>query len=190
MGRLPESIRRFARRQASAVAFFWELDLAMRPRDLNLPEELWGRFSFDVRELPALEQYRREVMETRYGDVDLDADPDPDMDTDFDEEGRRWHRSLVLQVIDNGDVIVFDRGGGVDDCGVFYVAHAEWMWLGRDFAEFIETFTLLGCPGPESWQWDSFVTAATLRRAGRGAPTSRPLIRPGHETDAPSCAHG
>ncbi len=81
--------------------------------------------------------------------------PDPE-----DPYDRIWHGKLSFQDVPNGDQLTLDLGGGSDP-SVVYLSHegdvSLGMRLGRDFIDFVDRWSLLGCVGPEDWQLENFV---------------------------------
>ena len=65
--------------------------------------------------------------------------------------------------VPNGDMIAIDRRSP-DDESVIYLSHDDGQGhgfvLGRDFADFIDRWTMLGCPGPEDWEWLQFCSSS------------------------------
>lgn len=72
----------------------------------------------------------------------------------------KWYNKLAIISVINGDMIGVDLGNA-DGC-VVYLSHEgdenlHGMILGRNFTEFMEYWSILGCVGPEGWEIEPFV---------------------------------
>jgi hypothetical protein len=147
---LPDSLRRVLLDFSSAVSIRWRL-----PRDFELPEALreifGGELIWDVRRLVEVEQERASWQQNVF----------PNAGNAYDVV---WHNKLGFMTVPNGDVIAFDLAGGSDP-PVVYLSHDDGEGhgyrLGDNFADFIDRWSSLGCPGPEDWQMMPFVESAT-----------------------------
>lgn len=147
--KLPGSLREVLTGFAHAVEFGWYLPLDRRfPPPFH--EIFGGNFSWDLGQLVRLEQTRREWIARVFSDP---SDP-------YD---RVWHEKLAFMEVPNGDLLAVDlaRPGAP----VVYLSHDDGAGhgylLGRDFADFIDRWSTLGCPGPEDWQMLPFLGGPT-----------------------------
>ncbi len=156
--RLPAAFRSVLSQFSATVSLRWQLPLDQRP-----PEPLHGIFSggceWSLVDLPLLESQRRSWVEKVF----------PDSENTYD---RVWHEKLAFQVVPNGDLIALDLGNATPG-SVTYLSHDDGEGhgykLGRDFIEFIENWTLLGCPGPEDWQILPFIDSPVSGITAHGA---------------------
>ncbi|MCS7286927.1 MAG: SMI1/KNR4 family protein [Anaerolineae bacterium] len=77
-----------------------------------------------------------------------------------DPYSSKWYNKLAIISVINGDMIGIDLGNA-DGC-VVYLSHEgdeslHGMILGRNFSEFMEYWSMLGCVGPEGWEIEPFV---------------------------------
>lgn len=134
--RLPFSLRRVLLGYARQLEFSWWLPKPARP-----PHPFRGIFSggcnWSVDRL------------TRCGDRQNGWPgglfPDPNHPYD-----RVWHGKLTVTEVPNGDFIGIDLEDG-DDGSVYYLSHDDGeghgYHLGENFIDFVDRFSLLGCPG-------------------------------------------
>ena len=82
-------------------------------------------------------------------------------DDSFDDN---WRNAFLFSHVPNGDYLAFDMRV-LPDPPVIYLSHEEGeahgRRLGTDFIDFMERWTLLGCPGNEDWQMMPFLPDAT-----------------------------
>lgn len=68
-----------------------------------------------------------------------------------------WHDKYPFMGVVNGDIVSVARDGRV-----VYLSHdggaGHGCTLGADVFDFLDRWTLLGCPGPEDWQWLPFTS--------------------------------
>jgi hypothetical protein len=106
-----------------------------------------GGFKWSIRDLLGAEQRRKGWADAVF------ADPD-------DAYGQVWHNKLGFLSIANGDSLAFDLAHG-PDYPVVYLSHDDGVChgytLGESFVAFMDRWTLLGCPGPETWVLEAFV---------------------------------
>jgi SMI1 / KNR4 family (SUKH-1) len=146
--RLPESFRDVLLQFSARVEFWWSL-----PDDAEPPIEsvFSGGCCWDLAALPEIEQRRRGLVEGRFSNAD-------------DPYSKVWHDKLAFFDVENGDQLAFDLHGGVRQ-PITYLSYeggeGHSYLLGHDFADFVDRWTLLGCPGPEDWQVLSFLSSPT-----------------------------
>lgn len=137
---IPRTLRRLFG-LARSVTAWWHLD------EIDPPQPFGDLFSGECDwslDLVAgrLEDYRGWVAEVF---------PDPN-----DRYDRVWHDKYPLLDVPNGDVVALDA-----DERVVYLSHDDGeghgLILGQNVFEFLDEWTVLGCPGPEDWQWLPFV---------------------------------
>lgn len=73
-----------------------------------------------------------------------------------------WYDKLAIISVYNGDMIAIDQKDA-DGC-VIYLSHdgdeaSHGLLLGKNFYEFMEHWSSLGCVGPASWELEHFVDA-------------------------------
>ncbi|MGV3719452.1 MAG: SMI1/KNR4 family protein [Actinomycetota bacterium] len=109
-----------------------------------------GECYWDLHQLVALEESRRSWISSVF--------PDPENEYD-----RVWHQKLAFMEVGNGDLLALDLGQ--EGAPVVYLSHdggeSHGYLLGRDFADFIDRWSLLGCPGAEDWQMAPFLSGPT-----------------------------
>lgn len=80
-----------------------------------------------------------------------------------DTFGEDWTNAILFSHVPNGDYLSFDKRL-MPDSPVFYLSHEEGdahgRRLGENFADFMERWSLLGCPGNEDWQMMPFLPDA------------------------------
>ncbi len=82
--------------------------------------------------------------------------PNPD-----DPDDAVWHDKLSFLEVGNGDQLAINMKKD-ESPFVTYLSHEldemhGWR-LGPDFIDFVNKWSLLGCSGPEDWQFAPFVT--------------------------------
>ena len=127
---------------ARSVESWWHLADAVEP-PTPFEEIFSGGFEWSVDHAVAeIEDYRSWVTHVF-----------PDLDDPYDAV---WHAKYPWLSVPNGDRIALD----VDE-RVVYLSHDDGVGhgylLGRDVVDFLDRWTVLGCPGPEDWQWLPFV---------------------------------
>jgi hypothetical protein len=138
--KLPESFRRVITRYSSSMQMAWFL-----PNEIELPkpfnEIFSGNCEWDLSALPELEARRKNWIEVCF--------PNPEKPYD-----KIWHNKLAFHAVDNGDMLAFDLSQG--SFPVVYLSHdgdeSHGYILGKNFEDFVDKWTQLGCPGTEDWQ--------------------------------------
>lgn len=146
---LPAAFRQVLTQFSAEVEFRWFL-----PKRFELPDALRGIFSGECRwsldRLSAIEDSRRQWVEGCFPNVE-------------DEYDRVWHNKLAFLDVKNGDMLALDLA--LSPSPVVYLSHdgddTHGYRLGADFADFIDRWTLLGCPGAEDWQMMPFLDSPT-----------------------------
>jgi hypothetical protein len=149
--RIPESFREVLLNFASKLDFGWELNDC-----IDLPKEFRGIFagecSWNINDLIDIDDERKGWVKECF--------PDPDNEYD-----RVWHNKLAFISVGNGDKIAFDLDKYPEYTPVIYLSHDDGEGhgyvLGNDFKDFIDKWTLIGCPGSEDWQMIPFVDTNT-----------------------------
>jgi hypothetical protein len=142
---LPSSLRGVLAFVSAHVEFRW-----FASKDMRFPEPFHQNFSGDMHwSLPLLVQYaqdKQQWIETVFKNPD-------------DPYDRVWHNKLAFHEVGNGDYLAIDlepasRGN------VVYLSHDDGQGHGHvlapSFAELLERWAPLGCPGAEDWQWMPF----------------------------------
>lgn len=146
---LPPEFRRVLTEFSADVELRWFL-----PDGFPLPQplreifsgECWWRLSLLV-----------DMEAGRKGWVDS-CFPNPD-----DAYDRVWHGKLGFLEVGNGDLLSLDVAAS--PASVVYLSHDDGeghgYHLGSDFIDFIDRWSLLGCPGGEDWQMLPFISGPT-----------------------------
>ncbi len=147
--RLPESFRTVLSEFSSTVELRWHLPDVWPPGDLR--QIFSGECRWDLSELPELEENRRGWIDVVF----------PNIDDPYD---RVWHNKLTFLAVANGDMLALDLSAA-PECPVIYLSHecdeAHGYILGDNFIDFIDRWSLLGCPGSEDWQLTPFISSPT-----------------------------
>ncbi len=147
---LPSSLRDVLAFVSAHVEFRW-----FAPKDTRFPEPFHQNFSGDMHwSLPLLVQYaqdKQQWIETVFKNPD-------------DPYDRVWHNKLAYHEVGNGDYLAIDLGLGSPG-SVVYLSHDDGQGHGHilvaSFADLLERWAPLGCPGAENWQWLPFTNALT-----------------------------
>ncbi|CAN7448772.1 SMI1/KNR4 family protein [Rhizobacter sp. LjRoot28] len=142
---LPSSLRDVLAFASAHVEFRW-----FAPKDRRFPEPFHQNFSGDIHwSLPLLVQYARDKqqwIETVFKNPD-------------DPYDRVWHNKLAFHEVGNGDYLAIDLDAALQG-RVVYLSHDDGQGHGHvlaaSFAELLEAWVPLGCPGAEDWQWMPF----------------------------------
>jgi hypothetical protein len=145
---LPSSLRSVFQDLASHVNVYWAL-----PDDAEPPGELEqifaGSCSWNLHDMVRMNVSHREVVRRYFTDAS-------------DVYQQFWRDTLVFQEVQNGDRLVLDLKIP-DRAPVIYLSPfrgpGSGYKLGEDFADFIDRWTQLGCPGPEIWQMLPFISS-------------------------------
>jgi hypothetical protein len=145
--RIPDSFRTVLLTYAARVEVYWAL-----PEDAELPSGLqqifYGNCSWDLHTLAEMNAKHKELLSL----FTSEADPNTQL----------WHDKLVFQEVENGDRLVIDLSTKSGSTVVYLSAFQEpghGYVLGDGFADFIDPWTRLGCPGPEIVQMLPFVNS-------------------------------
>lgn len=142
---LPPSFRAVLLEFAAQVDTAWSLpDEAVLPPEL---EEIFrGHCEWSFEDVVELNVWLKDFL-LEEGD-------------DFSED---WHNALLFNHVPNGDYLAFDLRI-TPDPPVIYLSHEEdegqARRLGDNFVDFMERWSLLGCPGNEDWQMMPFLSDA------------------------------
>ena len=110
--------------------------------------------------------------------------------TDYITLGEDWHNALLFSQVANGDYLAFDMQA-TPDPPVVYLSHEDYSLqeqrLGDNFTDFMERWSLLGCPGNEDWQMMPFLpdTVSGLDAYGENARKWRKWFGLDFEVDKP-----
>jgi hypothetical protein len=143
---LPESFRSVLLNFSAHVEVGWKL-----PNDVVRPEVFRDIFRGDCRwnsaRLIDLEEERLSWIKHCY----------PNLDDPYD---RLWHNKLAFLDVYNGDMLALDLD--LAAAPVVYLSHDgsdfHGTLLGKNFADFIERWSLIGLAGAEDWQFEPFVS--------------------------------
>ena len=135
----------------------------------ELPKELHNIFAGECRwslaGLPELHDTYRSWIQ------DCFSDPKKPYD-------RIWHNKFPIGEVGNGDMLAIDIGKPKSQ-PVVYLSHDDsrehGYRLGSDIQDYIDRLTLLGCVGPECWQFSPFLKGprAFLQTSSKAAKTWR-----------------
>ncbi len=147
---LPTSFRKVLTEFSGHLSLDWYL-----PDNVVLPQELREIFSGECSwGLPQL----REAIKNYHGWLETNF---ADVEDSYDSV---WHNKLAFAQVANGDLLAFDLKF-VPDPPVVYLSHdggdGHGYRLGDNFIDFIDRWSLLGCPGSEDWQMMPFLPNAT-----------------------------
>ncbi len=147
---LPLSFRTVLLEFASRVEMRWYL-----PDDIELPAELrdifCGDCSWNLDQVVEIDRWRQESADVGFTNLD-------------DPQDRFWHDSLALAHVPNGDYLVFDLTIAPDPPVIYLSGEgsdSHGQRLGDNFIDFMERWSLLGCPGSEDWQMMPFLNDPT-----------------------------
>lgn len=143
--RLPESMRRVFQCFSASIEYNWHLPDEVKP---PAPFNIFGCACYwDLSLLIQLEESRKLWVTECF----------PDIKDAYDAV---WHNKLAFMEVGNGDLLALDTARE-DGSPVIYLSHDDGEGhgyrLGNDFEDFINRWSMLGCPGPEDWQmWPFF----------------------------------
>ncbi len=147
---LPPSFRTTLLEFSSRVDAYWFLPDSRQP-----PTELREIFSGDCNWSLA------EIVKTDKEKQSWVTNVFPNVNNAYDCV---WHNKLAFSLVPNGDYLAFDLSI-LSDPPVVYLSHDDGEGhgyrLGDNFVDFIERWTLLGCPGNEDWQMMPFLNDPT-----------------------------
>lgn len=98
-----------------------------------------------------------------------------------DEYNAPWHKKLAFMEGALGDYYVTERRSPASEA-VIYVSDQDGeghgYTLASDIADFLRRWSMLGCPGPEDWQWIPFTSGSRsmLQPNGEAARLWRKMI--------------
>jgi hypothetical protein len=144
--RFPESFRNVLLKYSAAVRIEWEL-----PEKIDLPGEFRDIFAGECRwnlvDLPSLQAEHCNWITKCFSNPN-------------DPYDRVWHNKFPILEIGNGDMLGIELGTP-DNQAVVYLSHEDSFIhgyrLGRDFEDYLDRLSLLGCVGSEDWQFYPFL---------------------------------
>jgi hypothetical protein len=159
---LPSSFRRVLLGYAGSLDIAWQLpDAAARPQEFRrvfAGECRWG--------LDGLAD-----LQARYRGWVAGCFSNPD--DPYDEV---WHHKLAILEIGTGDMLGIDLATPGREPVVFLShdgSERHGYWLGRDFENYVDCLSRLGCVGAEDWQWAPFVEDARSALLPEGPAAGR-----------------
>jgi hypothetical protein len=159
---LPSSLRRVLLGYAGSVDIAWQL-----PDDAAPPEEFRRIFAGECRwDLGGLV-----VLQARYREWVAGCFNDPD-----DPYDAVWHQKLAILAIGTGDMLGIDLATPGSEPVVFLSydgSEQHGYRLGRDFEDYVDRLSRLGCVGAEDWQWAPFVADEHSGLLPDGPPAAR-----------------
>ena len=146
---LPDDFRRVVLKFSSAVEFSWFLpDELVRPEEFR--EIFSGGCSWNLPRLVEIEELRRGWVNECF----------PNAEDPYDLV---WHNKLAFHEVGNGDLLSLDLS--ISSAPVVYLSHDDGEGhgyrFGENFIDFIERWSMLGCPGSEDWQMLPFTNSPT-----------------------------
>jgi len=148
--RLPESFRDVVLNFSSEVYWRWFLPDGTRPPE-TFRQIFSGECAWSLNRLVQLEENRQSWLKVCF----------PNVNDPYDAV---WHNKLAFIEVGNGDLIALDLANSQEaDTPVVYLSHEgddfHGYQLGHNFSDFIERWSLLGCPGAEDWQMLPFTSS-------------------------------
>jgi len=121
---------------------------------IDPPKQFEGIFSghcyWDLSNLVNLEKVRQDWVENCF----------PNIEEPYDAV---WHNKLAFLPVGNGDMLAIDLL--VEEGPVVYLSHEDGNLhgtvLGKDFADFIDRWSMIGFVGAEDWQLENFIHPGT-----------------------------
>jgi hypothetical protein len=145
---LPPSFRRVLLEYSSAVCIEWEVADEARGTMPDVFREIWaGECRWDLSAIASLVATYQEWLT-------IFTDPN-------DKYDGPWQNKFPVLEVCNGDMIAVDISTEATQ-PVVYLSHegddtVHGFWLGRDYEDYIDRLTLLGCVGAEDWQLAPFL---------------------------------
>jgi len=144
---IPSSFRKVLLEYSAKVCIEWAL-----PDGTTMPEpfrQIWsGECRWDLATLPALQATHRDWIANCFKDL-------------ANEYHRVWHAKFPVLEVGNGDMLGIDTNIP-DEQPVVFLSHEDGSehgyWLGRDFEDYVDRLSLLGCVGSEDWQLAQFLS--------------------------------
>lgn len=158
---IPSSFRKVLLEYSARVRIEWALPEGVRP-----PETFRGVWSgecrWDLGSLPELHKTHRKWIDECFTGK---QPPDWEKPPYLIEYDLVWHGKFAFMEVGNGDMIAIDIAR--TDCQpVVYLSHEDGSqhgyWLGRDFEDYVDRLSLLGCVGSEDWQLAPFLSGPRL----------------------------
>lgn len=145
---IPDSFRSVLLGFAGQVELYWSL-----PEDAKPPNELrqifTGNCSWNLSALAEMNTKHEEIVQLYFSDI-------------TDPAQKLWHNKFVFLQVQDGARLVID----LDTSGTQPVVYLDPFRgqgngypLGESFADFIDRWSLLGCPGPEIVQMLPFTSS-------------------------------
>jgi hypothetical protein len=155
---IPASFRKVLLEYSAHVCIEWALPDGVCPPDAF--GGVWsGECRWDLRSLPELQKSHREWIDGCFtGKQPADWEK-PQYLIEYDLV---WHGKFAFLEVGNGDMIAIDVAHA-DEQPVVYLSHEDGSQhgyrLGRDFEDYVDRLSLLGCVGSENWQLAPFLSA-------------------------------
>lgn len=143
--KIPFAFRQVLQTFSRKVDFSWRLPDQPKPPFAAL---FSGSLKWDLDALMQMENVRQEWIDTVFSNPD-------------DAYDLVWHDKLAFHSVPNGDMLAISLAD--QDQPVVYLSHeggeSHGYALGRDFIDYLDRLSRLGCPGSEDWQWMPFTTS-------------------------------
>jgi cell wall assembly regulator SMI1 len=144
---IPRSLRNVLLEYSGSVRIEWAL-----PDGTTMPEpfrEIWsGELRWDLNTLPKLQETHRGWVTQCFVDRNNQYD-------------RVWHNKFPVLDIGTGDMLGIDLNSSSEQ-PVVYLSREDGSQhgfrLGRDFKDYVDRLSLLGCVGSEDWQLAPFLS--------------------------------
>src|SRR5687767_2622669 len=147
---IPESFSSVLTSFASRVEVTWSLPEDAEP-PVPLEEIFSGICSWDLARLGEINLKHQDIVRRSFHDTD-------------DPSQKLWHNKLIFQKVENGDRLALDLSVEGQSPVIYlspFRGRGNGYKLGENFEDFIERWTLVGCPGPEIWQMLPFIPSPT-----------------------------
>jgi hypothetical protein len=144
---IPSSLRKVLLKYSASLCIEWAL-----PDGTIMPEpfrQIWsGECRWDLATLPALQATHRGWISGCFNDR-------------ANEYDRVWHDKFPVLEVGNGDMLGIDTSNP-NEQPVVFLSHEDGTehgyWLGRNFEDYVDRLSLLGCVGSEDWQLAPFLS--------------------------------
>jgi len=151
--KLPLSFRETLLQFSSKIQFSWSLreDVELIVECPHEYREFSSDFGWDLDDLFSINRLKNKWIKEYHTNTD-------------DHFSEIWHNKLVFLNVGKGDFLAFDLKEG-PDCPVVYLSRnntqGHGYLLGKNFIDFMDRWTAIGCPGPALSQIKPFVTSPT-----------------------------
>jgi len=141
-------LREVLKEYAKSIDISWSFDESTEDK---IPEPFKGKVSsgwcyWDLDQLKDINHYKNELVQTCFIELDVPG-------------AEQLLSTFAFLTVPNGDYLLIDMQA--PDAPIIYLSHEmdkmHGCRLGNSFIDFIEKWTLIGCVGPEDWQFEPFI---------------------------------